>query len=295
MDLKQLYYFKTIVDTGSISKAAKALYMAQPPLSQNLKRLETELDATLIYRTNRQWKLTEAGSTLYERAVIMLQKSADIVTEIQEISQGARGTLAIGVSSTCISYLPRMIKTFRAAYPNVYLKIWKGDSSYLEELLQEGIIEIAFMLLPMQLDTYHFSKLGPEPFVIATPTQWEAQLIRKDIQLEQIVHYPFLMLAPMEGYAVYENIIQHFHKHHLSPNVIMECKDISTLLALVASGVGLSILPKSAIQKAFYHDIVAIDMKNFGFSIEPSVIWLKNHRLSKAAERFLMYTNNNQV
>ncbi|GAA0433030.1 transcriptional regulator BsdA [Lentibacillus halophilus] len=289
MDLKQLSYFKTIVDAGSISKAAKTLYMAQPPLSQNLKRLETELDATLIHRTNQQWELTEAGSTLYKHAVNMLQKSKDIVTEIQEFSQGTRGTLTLGVSSTCISYLPEMIKTFRAAHPNVYLKIWRGDSSYLEELLQEGVIEMAFMLLPMKLDAYHFIKLPSEPFVIAAPKQWEKQLVTDDVQLNQIVNYPFLMLAPMEGYAVYENIIQHFHKHYLSPNVIMECKDISTLLALVASGVGLSILPKSAIQKAFYHDIAAIDMKNFDFFIEPSVIWLKNHRLSKAAERFLAY------
>ncbi|GAB4074120.1 transcriptional regulator BsdA [Barrientosiimonas marina] len=294
MDLKQLSYFKTIADAGSISKAAKILYMAQPPLSQNLKRLETELDATLIHRSNQQWELTEAGNTLYQHAVNMLQSSADIVTEIQEISQGTRGTLAIGVSSTCISYLPEVIKTFRAAHPNIYLKVWRGDSSYLEELLQEGIIELAFMLLPMALDAYHFSRLPSEPFVIAAPRQWEEQPITENVQLQQIASYPFLMLAPMEGYSVYENIIQHFHKRNLSPNVIMECKDISTLLALVASGVGLSILPKSAIQKAFYHDIVAIDMTYFGFYIEPSVVWLKNHRLSKAADLFLKYANTSQ-
>lgn len=246
----------------------------------------------MIQRYKQQWALTEAGQALYQHAVVMLQKTTDIVDEIQEISHGTRGSLSIGVSSTCISYLPQTIQAFRVSYPNVYLKIWKGDSSYLKALLLEGTIEIALMLLPMELASYNFTRLLPEPFVIAVPKKWEGQITDEVVGLEQIVDYPFLMLAPMEGYTVYENIIQQFHKQNLSPNIIMACKDISTLLALVASGVGLSILPKSEIHEAFYHDIVTMEIKDFSLYVEPSMIWLKNHHLSKAADHFLTQAGN---
>lgn len=287
MDIRQLNYFKTIVDAGNISKAAEMLYMAQPPLSQMLKRLEAELGATLIYRHTQKWELTEAGRTLYKHANHMLQKTADIKKEIQEISQGIRGNLSIGVSSTCISLLPKNIKEFRQSYPEVYIKIWKGDSSYLEELLHEGKIEAALMLLPMELANYGFLTLPKEPFVIAVPKVWGEPITKKVIRVEQIMDYPFLMLAPMEGYSVYENIVNHFYKNNLTPNFIMECKDISTLLVLVASGVGISIIPKSEIHEAYKHDITTFEIEDFFFAVEPSLIWLKDHHLSKAAERFL--------
>ncbi|TCP25969.1 DNA-binding transcriptional LysR family regulator [Scopulibacillus darangshiensis] len=287
MELKQLKYFKTIVEAGNISKAAELLYMAQPPLSQQLKRLEKELDAVLIHRRTRQWELTEAGRALYKHAGYMLQKTADIKEEIQEINQGMRGNLTIGVSTSCISYLPKSIKTFRATHPNVYLKIWEGDSYYLEELLSDGKIEVALMLLPKQLEEYELIQLQKEPFVAAVPKSLGEQFTEEVIGLKQIAEYPFLMLAPMEGYSMYEDIIHHFHKSKLAPDIVMECKDISILLALVASGVGISIIPKSEIHEAYHHDITTFEINDFSVYVEPSIIWRKNHRLTKAAEYFM--------
>ncbi|WP_229671688.1 LysR family transcriptional regulator [Lentibacillus kapialis] len=284
--MKQLKYFKTIVDAGSISSAAKMLYMAQPPLSQQLKHLEEELEAVLINRDAKKWSLTEAGNTLYQHAAFMLQKSSDIKKEIQEINQGIRGHLSIGVSATCISYLPSIIQTYRDSHPNVYIEIWKGDSSYLEALLQDGTIEVALMLLPGQLQEYRFVRLEEEPFVLAAPKLWEADFTKGAIHLEQLINYPFLMLAPMEGYSVFEDIIHYFQKHNLSPNVIMECKDIETLLALVASGVGISIIPRSEIQEAYHHDIITTEIEGFELYVEPAVVSMKNRHLTRAAECF---------
>ena len=107
MDIKQLKYFKTIVDEGNISKAAEVLHMAQPPLSQQLKRLENELGTVLIKRYTQQWELTETGKTLYRHAVHMLQDIKGIKQEIREIEEGIRGTLSVGVSSSCVNFLPK--------------------------------------------------------------------------------------------------------------------------------------------------------------------------------------------
>lgn len=101
MDIRQLQYYKEIVNQGSISKAAEILNVAQPPLSQTLKKLETELGTTLIHRYRQKWQLTETGELLYQYAKQVLGQMEEVERRIQEIEEGTSGTLRIGVSSAC--------------------------------------------------------------------------------------------------------------------------------------------------------------------------------------------------
>jgi LysR family transcriptional regulator, salicylic acid-responsive activator of bsdBCD len=289
VDIKQLKYFKTIVDEGNISKAAEILHMAQPPLSQQLKRLENELGTVLIKRYTHQWELTETGKSLYRHAVQLLQDFKEIKQEINEIEEGVRGTLTLGVSPSCVSFLPNYIRQFRMNYPDVFIKIWKGDSSYLQKLLLEREIELSFMLLPMNFHDYHVIRLPQNPFVVAIPAKWKSEFANSSVKLTDIIGYPFLMLGPMKGYLMYENILGQFHKHQFSPNIVMECKDISTLLSLVASEIGISIIPKSEIYGSFNQDIQTLDIEDFSLFVEPAIIYQKQHRLNKTAENFLSY------
>ena len=222
-------------------------------------------------------------------AVRMLQESKAIEQEIQEMEEGIRGTLSIGIAYTCVSYLPKHIRTFRESYPNVFIKIWQGDSSYLQELLIEQKIDFSFMILPKTLEDYRVVCLPEEPFVVVIPSTWKDRFSNTTVNLKEIIDYPFLMLGHMKGYSVYENMLSNFHKHQFSPNIVMECKDISTLLSLVASGVGISIVPKSGIQMTFNHDIEIFEIEDFKLYMEPAIVSLKKHRLTKAAKYFLDY------
>lgn len=287
VDLKQLKYFKTIVDEGNISKAAEVLHMAQPPLSQQLKKLETELGTVLIKRYTHKWELTETGETLYKHAVRMLHDIQEIKQEISEIEEGVRGTLTIGIAPSCVGFLPTKIRQFRENYPNVFIKIWKEDSSHLQNLLLEGEIEISIMLLPMNFQDYHVIRLPQYPFVVVIPSKWQGKFTNHAVRLKDIIHYPFLMLGPMKGYSMYEYILGQFHKHQFSPNIVMECKDISTLLSLVAAEIGISIIPKSDIYGSFHQDIKTLEIDDFSLFVEPAIIYRKEHRLSKAAEHFV--------
>jgi DNA-binding transcriptional LysR family regulator len=289
VDIKQLKYFKTIVDEGNISKAAEVLHMAQPPLSQQLKRLETELGSVLIKRYTHKWELTETGKTLYRHAVQMLQDIKEIKRVISEMEEGICGTLTIGVSSGCVSFLPKNIRHFRDNYPNVFIKILKGDSPYLQNLLLEREIELSFMLLPMNFQDYHVINLPQYPFVVVIPTSWKSKFPNDAVKLKDIINYPFLMLGPMKGYSMYENILSQFHYHQFSPNIVMECIDISTLLSFVASEIGISIIPKSEIYGSFHQDIKTLEIEDFSLFVEPAIVFRKQHRLSKAAEHFLSY------
>ena len=202
----------------------------------------------------------------------MLQDIKGIKQEIREIEEGIRGTLSIGVSSSCVNFLPKNIRHFRENYPNVFIKIWKGDSFYLQKLLIEREIELSFMLLPMTFQDYQVISLPREPFVVVIPSSWKSKFVNNKVSLKELIRYPFLMLGPMEGYSMYENILSHFHKHQFSPNIVMECKDIATLLSFVASDIGISIIPRSEIYGSFNQDISTLEIEDFSFYIEPAIL-----------------------
>ncbi|NEW00426.1 LysR family transcriptional regulator substrate-binding protein [Bacillus megaterium] len=89
------------------------------------------------------------------------------------MEEGLRGTLSIGIAYTCVSYLIKHLNSFREVYPNIFIKVWQGDSSHLEELLIEQKIEFSLMLLPQRLENYHVTCLPEEPFVLVVPLIWK--------------------------------------------------------------------------------------------------------------------------
>ena len=103
MDVRRLIYYCTIVEQGQISRAARALNISQPPLSQRLKELEDELGVQLILRENLAWQVTESGRVLYERARQVLDNLTEIPAEVKGAADGFSGRVAIGVSTTCMS------------------------------------------------------------------------------------------------------------------------------------------------------------------------------------------------
>lgn len=126
MDLRQLRYFKEIVDQGSISKAAEVLHMAQPPLSMLLKQIETRYGTPLIKRYRQKWEITEAGQMLYNHATHMLQQMELFDVKMDYMMQGEVGQLRLGVSSSCIHLVGDVIRQFSQSYPKVELQIFKG-------------------------------------------------------------------------------------------------------------------------------------------------------------------------
>ncbi|MFJ8235859.1 LysR family transcriptional regulator [Ureibacillus sp. NPDC094379] len=286
MDVRQLQYFKEIVKQGSISKAAEALHIAQPPLSQLLKKLETELGTTLIHRYRQKWELTETGQVLYQYAEQMLSKMSDVIRQIEEIEQGAAGTVRIGVSSSCSNMLVDLIAMYRKLYPNVKISIYKGDSEELSIQLQQREIDIALMLRPSNSEVYEMKILKKQPAVLIIPASW-SEAISTQPTVEQIATLPFIMLGAMGGYSFNENILQTFDLYHVQPNIMIECKDISMVVALVSRGLGISIIPKMDYTTPTTENVTLIEMEYFDFAVEPVMVKLKDEPIPKAAVQFL--------
>lgn len=172
MDMKHLHYFCVIVEEGQITKAARTLNMAQPPLSQQLKNMEDELGVKLIYREGKKWEVTEAGYTLYTRAKRLLAEMEDTCREIGEFENKVTGTLAIGTSSACMSLITEQLSRFHQDFPEVYVKIGHGDTHHLEELLHQNKVDLALLLLPVDDKSYHTIELEGVSFVAVLPCEW---------------------------------------------------------------------------------------------------------------------------
>lgn len=291
MDIRQLHYFHEIVKQASISKAAEVLHMAQPPLSQQLKKLEAELGTILIHRYRQKWELTETGEVLYQYAEKLLSTMKDIKQQIAEIEQGSAGVLRIGVSSACLNLLVDYVSMYREQFPNVKINIEKGNSAELLKKLDRKEIEVALLLRLDQSEHYLMKALGKQEYVVVSPRSWGNVFSSEKVTFKEIANHPFIMLGAMEGHSYYESILRAFDEAHVIPEIVLESTDVTTVIAMVSRGLGLSIIPRVAyavpMEELMIHELQAYD-----FHVEPVMIKAKDQRVSKAANQFWELVNS---
>ncbi|KZE38783.1 LysR family transcriptional regulator [Bhargavaea cecembensis] len=285
MDIRQLQYYREIVRQGNISKAAEALNIAQPPLSQLLKKLECELGAVLIHRYRQKWEVTESGRLLYEYAEQMLSEMDDVKRKITEIEGGTAGTIRIGVSSACSNLLIGYIAEFGQDYPDNKLDIITGDSEGLLKQLKQREIDLALLLMPADTEGYETKSLKPEPAILVTPKRWADEL-SENPTFHEIARLPFIMLGPMEGYSFHSKIMNTFDVLGLEPDIIAECKDIPLIVSLVNRGIGISIIPRMHYTSPSFENLNIFELPQIEFQVKPVLMKMKAAPISMAAERF---------
>lgn len=166
MDLKQLSYFVKIVEEGSISGAAKKLFMSQPPLSSQMKLLETELDCTLFERGSRTIHLTEAGETLYNYSRSLLQLSNVAKQETMNAARHFNGVLRIGIVSSLIgSDALGWLCGFSKQYPGIHYEINEADTYHLLSQFETNAIHLALLRTPFHTDSLTCKKLFTDSLV----------------------------------------------------------------------------------------------------------------------------------
>ncbi|MBM7839290.1 DNA-binding transcriptional LysR family regulator [Alkalihalobacillus xiaoxiensis] len=286
MDLKRLRYFREIAKQGQITKAAKSLHMAQPPLSQQLRIFEEELNVMLFERKGRRLLLTEAGEALYQRSEHLLDELDELEKEIRETGLGLRGTLRLGAVKSCFAYLPERMKKFHKRYPNVSFSLRQGDSYLISELVKAREVEIGLIRMPLNLDNFDYYHLVKEPYVVVYPSSFQ-QFAAPSIDLTELATTPLLLLHRISGTGQYEQIIEAFTNKGLHPQILCECPDVSMLLSLVSSGLGVTIVPKSTLL-AFQPPHTSVTaIRQTQLETESAFIWLRDRYLSKAALRFI--------
>ncbi|MFQ9936241.1 MAG: LysR family transcriptional regulator [Phascolarctobacterium faecium] len=162
MNLQQMRYFVMVARLGNVTEAAKALHIAQPPLSRQIKQLEQELGVVLFDRSGRRLHLTETGHMLLHRAEEILNLTDRTVCELSSSELGQEGILSLGVvPSMSLMVLPQMIAAFKELYPKITYRLLIGESLRVIELLERGH-ETAIVHLPVDEDYFVSYKLPTE-------------------------------------------------------------------------------------------------------------------------------------
>ncbi|MFD2132518.1 LysR family transcriptional regulator [Pseudogracilibacillus auburnensis] len=291
MNLKQLRYFYEIANEGQITRAAKKLHIAQPPLSQSLKALEDRLGVILFERNGRRMELTDAGAVLYEKAKELFYKIDETMIEVKETGKGVRGTLSIGCNKSCFSRIPKTIRTYQEKYPQVKFKLLEGDSYFLTKQLVDREIEVAIIRLPIDMNGFSYLRLPEEEYVVVIPNNWINEPDKKMISIEELVEIPLLLLHRIRGVGQFELIMDKFRDKGLTPNIICESPNVDMLLGLVTEGLGATVVPKSTLLKHNTSNVSVLHIEDTHIVSESAIIWLKDRYLSKSAERFIELFN----
>ena len=285
MDIRQLLYFTTIAEEGSISAAAKKLHLSQPPLSYQMKLLEEELHLPLIERSARGIALTEAGRVLYKRAQGILELSELTRKEMLAMASGFTGTLHIGtVSSSGASLLGWRIPAFHQKYPQIGFAIHEGNTFELMEMLESGLIELAIVRTPFHNDQLNCLYLSPEPMIAAGVASFfpAGMPSGQPISLELLGHAPVIL------YRRFEKILLSLcEQKGITPQVFCIADDARTTLMWAEAGLGVAVVPQSAYRIMPHHNMVYGELSEEDLHTRIAAVCKKGCSLSWAAQQFL--------
>lgn len=285
MDIRQLLYFTTIAEEGSISAAAKKLHLSQPPLSYQMKLLEEELHLPLIERSARGIALTEAGRVLYKRAQGILELSELTRKEMLAMASGFTGTLHIGtVSSSGASLLGWRIPAFHQKYPQIGFAIHEGNTFELMEMLESGLIELAIVRTPFHNDQLNCLYLSPEPMIAAGAASFfpAGMPSGQPISLELLGHAPVIL------YRRFEKILLSLcEQKGITPQVFCIADDARTTLMWAEAGLGVAVVPQSAYRIMPHHNMVYGELSEEDLHTRIATVCKKGCSLSWAAQQFL--------
>lgn len=254
MELRHLRYFLAVAEEGHITRAAERLGMQQPPLSQQIKALERELDVQLFRRRPRGVELTDAGRSFLQDARAMLSHLDRAVDTTRSAARGEQGRLCVGVTSTAPLHplVPRAIRAFREACPMVSLTLEECLSNELVERLHNESMDVAFIRTAASADAaLAVQPLLDEPMVVALPAAHPLAKGRAGaVPFQRLANETFILYGP-PGTGMYDATIAACHAAGFNPRVgnlgasTQQAPRITSTLSLVAAGLGISFVPQS--------------------------------------------------
>jgi LysR family hydrogen peroxide-inducible transcriptional activator len=245
MELHQLRYFVAVAETGSFTRAAEREGVTQPTLSEQIIRLESAkhgIGQRLFDRLGRKVVLTDAGQVLLSHAQAILAAVSEAERAVRDSGEGGR--LRIGAIPTVAPFLlPRVISRFRKQHPTVQLQLKEDLTERLLADILAGELDLALMALPIRDERLHVEKLFSEPLVMALPPKHRL-VAKTEVKLGDVVDEPFILLDDVHCFG--DQVLSLCHRGGLEPRVVCRGEQIVTLLAMVAAGQGVSVVPEMA-------------------------------------------------
>lgn len=246
MELRQLRYFVAVAEEGNFGRAARRLRISQPPLSMQIKALERELGVELLARTTRSVRLTDAGRAFLPRAEAVLRSVEESAEVARSAGEGLTGRLAVGfISSATLSLLPPAVRLFRERFGGVELELRELTSGEQLDALYEREIGVGLVRLPLEAPGIRFEPLLEERLLVALPEGHPLEALER-VPVGEISDLPLVFFTRRLVPGLHEHILELYRGVGAYPRVVQEAIHLQTIVGLVASGIGLAILPDSA-------------------------------------------------
>lgn len=267
MNLKQLRYFLAVAEEKQITAAAKRLFIAQPPLSYQLKQLEKELDVKLFIRTSHGIELTEAGMELrnYGERILSLADKAKV--QVQKTAQGELGTIKIGSASSSVGELPSIkFQELTKFYPDVSFDIYEDNTFGVLEKLTNGTIDLGIVRTPFKRHGLDSKTITNEKMMAVTTDPYT--LAKKKIDLHGLVSKPLII------YRRFENIFNESFSHRgLIPFYAVKCDDSRTAILWAKKGMGLALVPERIAKLYAQENCIPVEHVNWETKLQ--LVWRK--------------------
>jgi len=256
MEIHQLRYFVAVAEEGSFSRAAAREHVAQPSLSQQIQKLEAEMDQRLFDRLSRSVVVTEAGKCLLEYARRILVEIAEARRCLDDLKRDIAGRLTIGAIPTMAPYvLPKLIRKFQARYPQVDLEILEDTTESLALRLEDGTLDIALMSTCQQSPALEPHPLGKEVLLVLLSNQHRLAK-KKKITWSDLTGEKFLLLH--EVHCLSAQVCRLLATHNLRPELALRGAQLTTIAQMVATGMGVSLVPQMMVEHELPSGCVAL-------------------------------------
>lgn len=286
MDVRQLEMFKAVAETGSFTQAARKLHVSQSAISRQVKLLEDELQGMLLHRGARTVTLTHAGELLLRMAIRVQQDMAEVISQISETHELRRGTLTLaGGMTVCMLILPRLLRKYRSLYKHVDLRVVSGSSEEVAGMLRNHEVDLALLTLPIVARDLEVLPVLKEELVVVTAPGHPLSRSRV-VDAAELGRYPLIVYEP--GSNTRKVIDAFFMEHNIPMEIAMETENVEIIKAMVAAGLGITLVPYMAIaREAKQRRIAFARLRGRPLHRETGWVYLKSDRVPRTVSEML--------
>jgi len=280
----ELETFIAVSELGSFRRAAEKLGVSQPSVTSRVQRLESVLGVKLLNRTTRRVTTTEAGERLRLRAEHTVTELRSLVHEFHNEATLQRGRVAIAAApSVAASVLPPIIRQFKQANPGVTVTLTDEFVGTVLQYVSNATADLAVVPFSGKSAEYDFEPLFDDEFLVVAPRHHP--IARTDVvEFEQISRYPLLML-PRES-AIWYTIRDEFERRGLKFEPAFQAYNLFTLVGLVETGLGLSLLPQIIVPRLNLNTVTTVRIKG-GIRRTIGIVTLRGRALPPAVNAFI--------
>jgi DNA-binding transcriptional LysR family regulator len=286
VELRHLRYFVAVAEMENVSRAALKLHVSQPALSRQIRDLEDEIGFSLLERTAKSVRLTDAGRAFLDNARALLQNADEAVTKARAVASAEPTELHVGYSPTpTAEILPKILRAFQRAMPNVHVKLHDWSNNAIHDGIRDGRLQLGLIVPPLKASTLRdvrYEELFHERVCVAVALQHPFAR-RRTVPITEVAAEPLIGLTREDYPNYYDYLSIIFSKVKQKPRVVEEHDSFSAVMSAVEAGTGVAIAMDFGY--SFGNRLKFLHLTPEPKPISVGIVALKG-RLSPAAEKF---------